>query len=193
MSFKFKSTWDVVPACALLALSFASDGCADSTQTAVAELRQSLEDSCADAPVDVAGDVLAILSSIEPLDPAEPQAYGSVACGSVVFEFDNPEDEPLHGAWVQAGGPSLTDSDVLSETRCPGRALQADYWGYRDKTWTKLAAAEESAAFVADSELGSAYCKLDALLVQEGTFEKLRIAARVTQDSQTYPMHACLW
>jgi hypothetical protein len=185
----------VVLACCALGIGFASGGCSAevSTQPEVAALSQSLEDACADAPAAVAGDVLAILSSIEALNPAEPQEYGSVACRGVVFEFENPDEEPLHGAWVQASGPSLTDSDALSERRCPERALQADYWGYKNKEWMKLAAAEESAVFVADAELGAANCELDALMLHEGTFEKLRIVARVTQESQTYPMIACVW
>ena len=191
----FKSTREVLFANCVLAIGFVSGGCTAETseQAEVAKLSQALEDACADAPADVAGDVLAVLPSIAPLDPAEPQEYGNVACGGVVFEFDNPDQEPLHGAWVQASGSSGEDSDALSESRCPERALQADYWGYKDRTWTKLAAAEESGVFESDSELGSESCKLDALLLREGTFEKLRVVARITQDSQTYPMHACVW
>lgn len=178
----------------LSAVCVATAGCAaEASATEVAALRQALEDSCADAPAAVAGDVLAILSSVDPLDPTQPQLYGDAACGGVVFEFDNPELEPLHGAWVQASGLSRDDSDALSESRCPVRALQADYWGFKEKSWTKLAAADESGDFVADSEQGGAYCDLDALMVQEGTFEKLRIVARVTQDAETYPMLACVW
>lgn len=187
----FRTTRDVVFSCWVLGVATVSGGCSAevSAEAKRADLRQSLEDACAEAPADVMGDVVAILASTEPLDPAEPQEYGSAACGGVVFEFDNPDEEPLHGAWVQASGLSLEESDVLSESRCPERALQADYWGYKDKTWTKLAAAEESAAFVADD----GYCKLEALMLDEGTFEKLRIVARVTQDSETYPMHAIVW
>jgi hypothetical protein len=164
-----------------------------STQAKVAALVRELEPACADAPADLVGDVLAIMSSSEPYDAAAPQAYGSAACSGMVFEFANPDEEPLHGAWVQASGTSLTESDVLSESRCPERVLQADYWGYKDKTWTKLGAAEESAVFMPDAESGAATCWLDALLLHEGTFEKLRIVARVTQESLTYPMHACVW
>jgi hypothetical protein len=190
-----KSTWIALAACSLLALCFASAGCAAESpvQSVAAELRQSLEDECAESLPDVTGDVLAILSSTEPLNPAEPQVYGNAGCRGVIFEFDNHEEVPLHGAWVQASGLSQEDSDALGESRCVGRELQAEYWGYKDKQWTKLAAAEESAVFVADSEVGPAYCDLDALVLHEGAFEKLRIVARVTQESQTYPMHACVW
>ena len=183
-------------ACSWLAVCVAAaPGCAaeSSAQVAVGELRQSLEDACAEASADVTGDVFAILSSTEPLDPAQPQGYGNAACGGVIFEFDNPDEEPLRGAWVQASGLSHEASDALSESRCRDRRLQADYWGYKDKEWTKLTAAEESAAFVADSELGEAYCDVDALMLHDGAFEKLRVVARVTQESQTYPMHACVW
>jgi len=191
----FKTTKNGLFGCCVLTIAFASDGCTAefSAPAEVGKLSRALEDGCADAPADVAGDVLAVLSSIEPLDPAEPQQYGSEACGGVVFELDNPEQEPLHGAWVQASGASLMESDALSESRCPERALQADYWGYKDRTWTKLAAAEESAVFEADPEQGGGNCELDALMLQEGTFEKLRIVARVVQGWETYPMHACVW
>jgi len=178
---------------ALGVLVMASLGAACTAEVAaqreVAALTHSLEEACADAPADVAGDVLAILSSIEPLDPLEPQRYGSAACSGMVFEFDNPDEEPLHGAWVQASGQPRSDADALGELRCPDRTLQADYWGYKDKVWTKLAAAEASAVFVHDA----ASCQLDALILQEGTFEKLRVVARVMQDALTYPMHACVW
>lgn len=185
------SVWSIG---SLSAMCIASAGCAaEASATEVAALRQALEESCADAPGAVTGDVLAILSSIDPLDPAEPQRYGNAACGGVVFEFDNPDEEPLHGAWVQASGLSRGDSDALSESRCPERTLQADYWGFKDNTWTKLAAADLSAEFVPDAERGGAYCDLDALMLQEGSFEKLRVVARVAQASQTYPMRACVW
>jgi hypothetical protein len=182
-----KLEWSVL----VLVSCLASVGCAAeaTTHTDVKVLRQSLEDGCADARADLVGDVVSVLSSTDPLDPAEPQVYGSAACGGVVFEFANPDEEPLHGAWVQASGTSRSASDALSESRCPGRELQADYWGYKDKEWMKLAAAEASATFEADAQ----YCNLDALIMQEGTFEKLRIVARVTQGSETYPMHACVW
>ncbi|HET8935189.1 MAG TPA: hypothetical protein VFN67_17190 [Polyangiales bacterium] len=175
--------------CCVVLIAFASGGCSAefSSPAEVAKLSRALEDGCADAPADVAGDVLSVLSSIDPLDPAEPQEYGGAACGGMVFEFDNPDEEPLHGAWVQASGATRDESDALSEGRCPERALQADYWGFKDRGWTKLAAAEETAVFAGES------CELQALILQEGTFEKLRIIARVTQDSQTYPMHACVW
>jgi hypothetical protein len=178
-----------------LAVCFASQGCAveSVSELNVSALRRALEDACAEATADVTGDVFAILSSIEPLDPALPQVYGSAACGGFVFDFDNPEQEPLHGAWVQASGPSGVDSDALGESRCPGRELEASYWGYKDRKWLKLAAAEESAVFEAGSELGPASCNLDALMMDQGSFEKLRIVARVTQESKTYPMHACVW
>jgi hypothetical protein len=188
----FKSAWNVLRACSLLALWSVSDGCA-AAPADVAALRQSLDDACADAPASVAGDVLAILSSIDPLDAAEPQTYEPGACGGVVFEFDNPEEEPLHGAWVQASGASRAELDALSKSRCSQRVLQADYWGFKDKEWTKLAAADEAARSITDSAMGADYCQLDALMLHEGTFEKLRVVARVTQDSQTYPMHACVW
>ena len=171
--------------CCVMVIAIASGGC--SAELEVTKLSRALEEGCADAPADVAGDVLAVLSSTDPLDPAEPQQYGNDACGGVVFEFDNPDEEPLHGAWVQASGATRDESDALSESRCPERTLQADYWGFKDRTWTKLMAAEETAVFSGED------CKLDALLLQEGTFEKLRIVARVTQESQTYPMHACVW
>lgn len=189
MSFKTKG------GCCLFAIAVASGGCgADiSALDEVGKLSRALEDGCAEAPADVVGDVLSVLSSTEALDAAEPQEYGSDACGGVVFEFDNPDEEPLHGAWVQASGAPGAEADVLSESRCPERVLQADYWGFKDRTWMKLAAAEETAVFIEASEPSSANCQLEALMLQEGSFEKLRIVARVTQDSQTYPMHACVW
>ena len=190
-----RSTRGAFTACSWLVMCFAIPGCAaeSSEQGVVGQLRQSLEDACAAASADVTGDVFAILSSTDPLDPAQPQGYGNADCAGVIFEFDNPDEEPLRGAWVQAGGVSQDASDALTEDRCRERSLQADYWGYKDKEWTKLIAAEESATFVAGSELGEAYCDLEALMLHEGTFEKLRVVARVTQQSQTYPMHACVW
>jgi len=190
-----KSTFSLLTDCCLLVLCFTSQGCTGDAalQKEAAALRRSLEDGCAEAPADVVGDVLAVLSSTDPLDPAEPQAYGSAACGGVVFEFANPDEEPLRGAWVQAGGLSSSAADALGQERCLNRELQADYWGYKDKEWTKLSAAVASATFESESQLGPAYCSLDALMLQEGTFEKLRIVARVSQESETYPMHACVW
>lgn len=191
----FKIVRGVLSGCCLFGVVCSGAGCGAevSERAEVGKLSRSLEDGCAEVVADVTGDFLAVLSSTEALDPAVPQAYGSDACGGVVFEFDNPEEEPLHGAWVQASGVSLEEGDVLSEGRCPERVLQADYWGYKDRTWTKLAAAEEGASFAADPELGGGNCELDALMLQEGAFERLRIVARVTQESQTYPMHACVW
>lgn len=196
MRTRWKCVRDRSGRLAVLGLMFAC-GCArqESAGPAIAALDRSLEEACASEPADVAGDVLAILSSTEPLDPAEPQVYGNAACAGVIFEFDNPDGEPLHGAWIQASGESRTDADVLSEAHCPERALQADYWGYKDKAWTKLASAAESASFVPSAEAAAegGYCHLDGLIMHEGAFEKLRIVARVTQDAQTYPMHACVW
>lgn len=182
-------------ACGALGMATVFGACTAevSAPAKVAALTRSLEDACADVPADLVGDVLAIMSSTEPLDPAEPQAYGGTSCGGFVFEFLNPDEEPLHGAWVQASGQSRSASDALSESRCAARVLQADYWGYKDKAWTKLAAAEASADTVPNADQGGGSCALDALMLHEGSFEKLRIVARVTQDAQTYPMHACLW
>lgn len=185
-----QSTCKVLAVYGLLAVCFGTASCGVDAEVEVLHQAQSLEEACADAPSDVTADVLAIVSSTEPLDPTEPQAYGSAACGGFIFEFDNPDDEPLHGAWVQAG-PLQLETDALGASRCPARELRADYWGFKDKEWMKLAAAESFAAVGEDEE--EAHCALDALIEQEGTFEKLRIVARATQDAQTYPMIACLW
>lgn len=185
-----RSTWIVVNVCALLIVGSTSVGCAAEPALVLGEVQQSLEEGCASAPADVTGDVFAILASTDPLDPSQPQSYGNAGCSGVVFEFDNPEGEPLRGAWVQASGSSHDASDALSEARCPDRALEAEYWGFQDNEWLKLTAAGESATFNADSE---ARCALDVLMLHEGTFEKLRVVARVTQEDETYPMHACVW
>jgi hypothetical protein len=153
----------------------------------------ALELECASVPGDVSGDVSAILSSVEPLDPSQPQAYGSKHCAGVIFELDNPEAEPLRGAWVQASGESTSSSDVLSESQCPGRALEAEYWGFKDREWSKLAFASNTAVFEPGPDSQTGYCGLDAVIEYPGTFEKLRIVARVTQGSDTYPMYACVW
>ncbi|HET6339680.1 MAG TPA: hypothetical protein VFG30_41000 [Polyangiales bacterium] len=153
----------------------------------------ALELECAAVPANVTGDVISILSSVEPVDPSQPQAYGSEHCAGVIFEFDNPEDEPLRGAWVQASGESMSSSDVFSESRCPERALEAEYWGYKDREWSLLAFASNTAGFEPGPDSQTGYCGLDALIESPGTFEKLRIVARVTQGSDTYPMYACLW
>lgn len=189
------SRWLDMRVCSLVSACFASLGCAAEPEppALVGELRQALEEGCVQAPADVTGDVFAILGSTDPLDPAQPQSYGSESCSGVVFELDNPDGEPLRGAWVQASGVSRDESDALSEARCPNRSLEAEYWGYKDNEWLKLTAAEESATFSADAEGGETHCALDALMLHEGTYEKLRIVARVTQEEQTYPMHACVW
>jgi hypothetical protein len=153
----------------------------------------ALELDCAAVPPDVTGDVSSILSSVEPLDPSQAQVYGSEHCAGVVFELDNPEDEPLRGAWIQASGESNSSSDVLSESQCPDRALEAEYWGFKDREWSKLAFASQTAVFEPGPDSQTGYCGLDAVIEYAGTFEKLRIVARVTQGSDTYPMYACVW
>jgi hypothetical protein len=152
-----------------------------------------LELECASVPADVTGDVISIMSSVEPLDPSQPQVYDSDPCTGVVFEFDNPEAEPMRGAWIQASGESTASSDVFSESTCPERTLEADYWGYKDREWSKLAFASRTGVFEAGPDSDTGYCGLDALIDQPGTFEKLRIVARVTQGLETYPMYACVW
>jgi hypothetical protein len=153
----------------------------------------ALERTCADAPADTTGDVMAILGSVEPLDPSLPQTYGSPLCTGFIFELDNAEGEPLHGAWVQAGGASRSDEDVLSESHCSGRALEAEYWGYADREWFELAASSRVGRFAAGELPGTGDCKLEALLEHGETFEKLRIVARVSHAGETYPMYATLW
>jgi len=154
---------------------------------------RALELGCASPPADVTGDVFAILSSSEPLDPTQPQSYGSALCGGFIFELDNADDEPLHGAWVQAGGESQSDGDVLSESQCPGRSLEAQYWGYANREWLELAASSQVGHFAAGELPGTGYCKLEAQLDHAETFEKLRIVARVSHAGETYPMYATLW
>lgn len=170
-----------------------SQGCATELAREVGASSAALELECESAPAHAVGDVVSILSSIEPLDASQPQDYGSNDCAGVVFEFDNPDGEPLRGAWIQASGESSDDTDVLSESRCPERVLEADYWGYKKRKWSKLASASVSASFERGRTSESGYCRLDALIEHPGTFEKLRIAARVTQRSETYPMYACVW
>jgi hypothetical protein len=153
----------------------------------------ALELECASVAADLIGDVSSILSSVDPLDPSQLQVYGSEHCTGVIFEFDNPEAEPLLGAWIQASGTSTSSSDVLSESQCPARALEAEYWGFKDREWSKLAFAANTAAFEPGPDSQTGYCGLDALIEYPGTFEKLRIVARVTQGSDTYPMYACVW
>ena len=191
-----ESNWNVSAVCCLSALFGSVVGCGvDATHNAteVAVLHRALEDGCADAPADAYGDFLAIMSSTEQLDLAEPQAYGSSGCSGFIFEFDNRDQEPLHGAWVQASGRSQDDADTFSADRCAARELQADYWGYHDKEWTRLASVESTALFSSGSEPGSASCALDALMLEDGNFEKLRIVAHVTDGAETFPMIACLW
>jgi hypothetical protein len=145
----------------------------------------SLELECAAAPAGVTADIVSILSSIEPLDPSQPQAYETERCGGFIFEFDNPDEEALRGAWIQAGARS----GVLDERECRDRVLDADYWGFKDRAWSKLATSSSSAGFEPDTQ----DCRLEALIEHAGTFEKLRIVARVSDGSETYPMYACVW
>jgi hypothetical protein len=173
----------LLPACAEVEVTAADPGLS----------LRALERTCADAPADVTGDVTAILGSIEPLDPSLAQNYGSALCTGFIFELDNPDAEPLHGAWVQAGGASLSDEDVLSESQCPGRALEAAYWGYANDEWMELAASSQVGRYDAGERPGTGHCKLEALLDHAETFEKLRIVARVSQEGETYPMYATLW
>jgi hypothetical protein len=159
----------------------------------VAARARALDLACGALPADFVGDFLSIPASIEPLDPARPQAYGSDECAAFVFEFDNPEKEQLRGAWVQAGGESRLDEGVLSEDECFGRTLEVDYWGYEDREWSILASARMSGSFESGEQSGTGYCKLDLLFDHPTALEKLRVVARVAQGSETYPMYACLW
>lgn len=155
--------------------------------------KSSLELDCATVPADATGDVISILPSIEPLDPSSPQTYGSERCAGVVFEFDNPDGEALRGAWIQAGGESSSSADVLSESRCPTRVLEADYWGSEGETWSRLASTASFGSFDLGLPESAGYCRLEGLIERAGAFEKLRVIARVSQGSQTYPMHASVW
>lgn len=152
-----------------------------------------LELACATAPADVLGDHTSILSSVEPLDPSQPQPYGSNDCAGFIFEFDNPDVESLRGAWIQASGESVVNPEALGESGCPERALEADYWGYKDREWSQLAAVSTIAGFEPGEVDGLGYCRLEGLIEAEGAFEKLRIVARVTDGVETYPMYACVW
>ena len=152
-----------------------------------------LELACATAAADALGDVTSILGSIEPLDPSQPQSYGSDECAGFIFEFDNPDVEPLRGAWIQASGESVVNPEALGESLCPERVLEADYWGYKDREWSKLASASTSASFEPGEIAGLGYCRLEGLIEEEGAFEKLRIVAHVTDGAETYPMYACVW
>lgn len=174
----------------LLSSSCASE---ERVASAVGVRANPLDLACADTPADVAGDVLSILQSSEPLDPSQPQSYGSDDCAGFVFEFDNPSEEPLLGAWVQASGESLVNPEVLGESTCANRTLEADYWGYKDREWSKLASSSETASFEPGELPGTGYCRLEALIEEEGTYEKLRIVARVTDGVETFPMYGCVW
>jgi hypothetical protein len=173
----------LLPACAAVELTEGEPGLSV----------RALELTCMDAPADVTGDVTAILGSIEPLDPSLPQTYGSPLCTGFIFELDNAEGEALHGAWVQAGGASVSDGDVLSESQCAARTLEADYWGYANDEWMELAASSQFGRFDAGELPDTGHCKLEALLDRAERFEKLRIVARVSQAGETYPMFATLW
>jgi hypothetical protein len=152
-----------------------------------------LELACATAPADVLGDFTAILASTEPLDPSQPQSYGSDECAGFIFEFDNPDLESLRGAWVQASGESVVNPAILGESLCPERTLEVDYWAFKDREWSKLAASSTTASFEPRELAGIGYCRLEGLIEQESAFEKLRIVARATDGVDTYPMYACLW
>jgi hypothetical protein len=114
-------------------------------------------------------------------------------CAGFIFEFDNPDEESLRGAWVQASGESTLSSDALGEIRCANRGVEAEYWGFKDREWARLDASSTSATFEAGELAGTGYCHLEALIEHEGTFEKLRIVARVADGADTYPMYACVW
>jgi hypothetical protein len=159
----------------------------------VAVRASPLELECAAAAADVTSDVFSILSSTDPLDPSRPQAYGSEHCTGFVFEFENPDEEEWRGAWIQASGESSASSDVLGESRCPGRTLEADYWGFQKREWTKLASTSGSGVFEPGATATTGHCRLDGLIEHAGTYEKLRIVARVAQGAETYPMYACVW
>lgn len=177
--------------CVRLALGvlLCSSCASDEVATRVVELRASpLEVACATGPADVLGDVTSILAASDPLDPLQAQAYGSESCAGYVFEFDNPDEEPLRGAWIQAGSES-----ALNEAQCSRRSVEADYWGFKDKEWTRLASAFAVATFEPNGSSDTGACRLEALIENAGTFEKLRISARVTDGSETYPMYACVW
>jgi hypothetical protein len=192
MSYSFgPCARSIYPVCFVWLLAACGSG--GNVVDGVAARARSLELACSSAPADFAGDFLSIPASTEPLDPARPQVYGSADCAAFVFEFDNPEQEQLRGAWVQAGGESEVDGDVLSEGACPGRTLEVDYWGYQDREWSILASARVSGSFESGEQAGAGYCKLDALIDHPNALEKLRVVARVTQESETYPMYACLW
>jgi hypothetical protein len=158
------------------------------------EVRVSpLQVACATVPADVVGDVTSILASSEPVDPIRPEPYGSEQCAGVIFEFDNPDEESLHGAWIQASAGAGVIAHALSESECADRTVEADYWGYKDREWSRLGSATEAARFEPEEHSETGYCRLEALIEQAGSFEKLRIAARVTDGTDTYPMYACVW
>jgi hypothetical protein len=157
--------------------------------TGLALRTDALELGCAAAPADLTGDVTDVLSSLEAFDASQPQAYGSESCAGFIFELDNPDAEPLSGAWVQGSGQSSASDDVLSQRRCAERVLETDYWGWKDRKWTRLTSAAGTARF----DPATNHCDLEALIEYPGTFERLRIVARVAQRGDTYPMHACVW
>lgn len=173
---------------ALLLTSCVADGLVASD---VGLTTSRLELACGPAPADVTGDVLAILPSIDPFDPDRPQPYGSDSCSGVVFEFANPDEEPLRGAWIHASWEFEASGGALGDSPCHERALEADYWGYEEQRWTKLASASTVGRLDEDSE--AAYCRVEAVIEHAATFKKLRVVARVSRGSETYPMHASLW
>ena len=101
----------------------------------------ALEPECGVVAADATGDVSAVLSSIEPLDPSQPQVYGSRTCGGFVFEYENPDRAPLRGAWIQASA----SADLVDASRCHGRVLEAAYWGYEKREWIELGFASSAA------------------------------------------------
>jgi hypothetical protein len=178
----------------VLGVLFWSSCASDAPVTRVVGVRASpLELECATVAADVLGDVTSILASVEPLDPLQPQPYGSGNCSGFVFEFDNPDEEALRGAWIQASAGSGVTENALSESQCADRTVEADYWGYKDREWVEVASASEPARFEPDEVSGTGYCRLEALIEYAGSFEKLRISARVTDGAETYPMYACVW
>jgi hypothetical protein len=196
MSSIIKLVWGVCLAVSLCACVGA--GPDDDVTTDVGVAAESLEFGC----LLVAADRTAELgpshpngreiNTIDPLKTSLGQSYGSLACSGFVSEFTNPNGYNVNEVFVAGAGwvKDTSDANVYGNpTLCANLTLEADMYGYRNGVWDTLGSTVMQGDFRPkdDGEGITDRCHLSYVIVQPGNYETVRVVAKVSNATTTYP------